>query len=270
MKTRLPLSLKMLLVVLICLLVLFTLAIGLRGGDPRLKVANDNYQLGEKAKTIDQRQLAFNRALDAYVGLEQDYQPIYGNGRLYYDIGNTYFQLGKYGWTILYYQRAKALMPREEMVQHNLALVQEKLALPHEGGPGIGGRVFFFHTFLSLPERLQLFSVLCLFSLFFASACIWSNQLWYFRGCVVSLVLTCIMLLSLGYTRYLAPIEATLVQSTELRRDAGEQFAKVGKLPLPAGTSLEVLSILPDGSWFKVLSPSGDLGYVPQEAIRLN
>ncbi len=264
-----PLSFKTLLIFFLCLLLLGGLALSFRGGDSRLKDAADNYQTGEKAKTVAQRKQAFNQALDLYVALEQDYQPQYGTGRLYYNIGNTYFQLGQYGWAILYYQRAKALMPRADRVQHNLAVVQDKLSLPHSDEKGLIGRVFFFHTYFSLPERLQLFAVFCLFTLFFYSAYLWSKHVWYLKSAVVAGSLMGIMLLSLGYTRYLAPLEATLVQSTELRRDAGEQFAKVTQQPLPTGMTLEVLSILPDGSWFKVLSPNGELGYVPQDAIRL-
>ena len=85
----------------------------------------------------------------------------------------------------------------------------------------------------------------------------------------MSLLISLMLLLSVGYTRYLSPLEGVVVRSVELRRDAGNQYAAVQIDPVPAGAVVEIVAFSPDGRWYKVLAPKGDLGYAPQEAIRL-
>jgi len=241
----------------------------LRHDDSRLSEADKSYSEGESTQTIYLRQKAFNHALDLYLALETEYQPRYGNGKLYYNIGNTFFQLGQYPWAVLYYERASYLQPRNEKVQRNLMRAQDKLQLSRPGTESVFAKVFFFHTYLSVPERLQIFAIVTLTAFFLSSAWIWYRNRWFKNGLILALVILFVMLMSLGYSRYLSPVEGVLVQSVNLRRDAGEQYAKAGKQPVPAGTTVEVLNVIPDGSWLKVITPAGDLGYVSQDAIRM-
>lgn len=260
---------KIPLVIAIILIIISLLTLMFRRGDSRLQEADSSYYQGEAAKTIDSRKTAFNHALELYLKLDNEYQPNFGNGKLDYNIANTYFQLRQYPWAILYYERARALMPREERVQSNLAITQDKLQLAHLESGNVFWSILFFHAYLSLPERLQFFSVVVLIALFSCSVWIWRPNLWVKRAAVVSLILLMLISLSLVYTRYLAPIEAIVVKSVELRRDAGAEYAKVTKEPIPAGTKLEVLKVSSNGKWLKVLTPKGDLGYVFNETIRL-
>jgi len=264
-----PRLLGIVMMLLIGLALLFLFVMGLRRGDARLQEADNSYLSGENAKTIAERQAAFNHALSLYLDLEKDYNPRFGTGKLSYNIGNAYYQLGEYAWSILYYQRAKALMPRDERVQRNLSAALKRLSLPNPSENGFFADIFSFRPYLSLPERLQLFFAFNILALMFCS--------WYFyrrsRGIKIvaafSLALMALMLLSLGYTRYFSPIQAVVVHSVDLRRDAGEHYAKVGKQPVAAGTNVEVLSESNDGKWLKVLAPSGEMGYAPQSDVRI-
>lgn len=251
----------------IVLIVLFSYAF--RTSDPRTDIADAEYKAGESAKTIAARENAFNKALESYMSLEQDYKPTYGTGWLYYNLGNTYFQLGEYGHAMLYYARAQALMPRSDHVQRNIDVTRKKLDISKKEEAGAFKKLFFFHTLLSLPERLQVFFVLSLISFVTLTAYLWIENAIYKKIAMLTAVLAGIMFLSLGYTYYLSPIEAILVKSVDLRRDAGEQYERVSKEPIPAGTEVEVLNIRPDGKWLKVSTVKGDMGYVPQESIGL-
>ena len=46
---------------------------------------------------------------------------------LYYNIGNSYFRLGKLGYAILYYEKALKLNPGDEDVQYNLRLANARI-----------------------------------------------------------------------------------------------------------------------------------------------
>jgi tetratricopeptide (TPR) repeat protein len=75
---------------------------------------NQRYQEGD-----------FDGALERYVrildeGLE--------SGELYYNIGNTYFKLGELGPAILYFERARRLMPGDDDLLANLELAQSLTA----------------------------------------------------------------------------------------------------------------------------------------------
>lgn len=262
-KISLPLTVFVLIILVVATLFL------IRQTDPRILDADKSYAAGESAATVSTRKQAFNSALEEYLDLEQDYNPQFGTGRLYYNIGNTYFQLEEYPLAVLYFLRAQALMPREEKVQQNLEITQDKLNLAKPAPANAFSNVFFFHSRLSLPERLQLFFGLSLFTLLFTSAFLWLNNRWIKNGIFLSLALTACMLLSLGYSRYISPIEAVIVRSTDLYRDAGKQYARANEQPLPAGSQVEVLDSQINGKWFKVRLANNDLGFIPDDAVRL-
>lgn len=237
--------------------------------EQQLNEAYKNYTDGESARTVGERKDAFNRALDLYTDLEKKNKPTYGNGKIYYDIANTYFQLEEYPWSILYYYRALNLMPGNDRVVNNLKIALTKVGLNTDIEPQIFEKIFFFHTTYSLPQRLRLFFLFGALALGLLSI-----HLWWPKRLLASLglfagVISSIFFLSILYTHYMAPIEAVIVQATTLHRDAGEQYAQVKKEPVTAGTKVEVLSTNQNGQWLKILTPDGVLGYVLNSQIRL-
>jgi tetratricopeptide (TPR) repeat protein len=234
-----------------------------------LQQAYASYQEGETATTIAKRKAAFNFALALYTQLERTYHPVFGDGKLYFNIGNTYFQLEEFPLAAYYYYRAKALMPRDERVQTNLSIAQAKMGITSiENWPFL--RVLLlFHTHLSLPERLQIFFVAGFLFLIVASVYIWRPQKWHKLAMKILGFICLVMLLSVGYTRYFAPIEAVLIRSTTLYRDAGEQYATVSTNPTLAGNKVTVLEVLKEGQWLKIISPTGEIGYVPNSTLRI-
>ena len=75
---------------------------------------NQRYQEGD-----------FNGALERYAQILDDGLE---SGELYYNIGNTYFKLGKLGPAILYYERARRLMPGNGDLLANLELARSLTA----------------------------------------------------------------------------------------------------------------------------------------------
>jgi len=234
-----------------------------------LKNAYTHYKAGEKGQTVLERKENFNLALQEYIKLENEYHPAFGNGKLYYNIANTYFQLGDYPWSILYYNRALALMPRNEDIPHNLEIALSKLNLSEPESNKTFRNLFFFHYMLSLPERLEIFFFSGVALLLLISAFIWNKKAWL-KYCIALIgTFWFIILLSLVYTRYFEPVKGVMVQASDLYRDAGKQYAKVIPKPISAGMKVKVLDTKDRGRWLKVVTPDGQLGYVPLEAIRI-
>ncbi len=63
----------------------------------------------------------FEDALASYLRLVE---AGFESGEVYYNIGNTYFKLGDLAQSILYYERARRLLPGDEDVQANLDLAR--------------------------------------------------------------------------------------------------------------------------------------------------
>jgi tetratricopeptide (TPR) repeat protein len=240
-----------------------------KGLQAQIDQAYQFYKKGETSETLIQRKDNFNAALKIYVQLENEYHPYAGTGKLYYNVGNAYFQLGEYPLAILYHYRALTLMPRNNEIKRNLAIAQEKLHLtPVDGNPTFHTLFFFYYDF-SPPEKFQLFFFLGLVLIFLLFAYVWYSKRWLRRGSIFVAFFCLILLFNLIYTRYFEPLEGVLVRATSLYRDAGRQYAKASNQPLSGGLKVQVLDVREDGQWLKVITPEGTLGYVPIESIRI-
>jgi tetratricopeptide (TPR) repeat protein len=228
----------------------------------QLSKAYASYTEGERATTIATRKEAFNSSLQFYSELEKSYSPKYGDGKLYFNIANCFFQLGEYPWAIYYYNEAHYLRPRDSRVTQNLEIAQKKQGIQVDKGASslIG---------LSLPERLQLFFIFSLLAFGFASIQIWSYGQFWKKLALVFSGLAVIVFLNLIYIHYLGDLQGILVDSASLHRDAGEQYAKVSEKPILAGNKVVVLDTKEHGEWLKVQTPDGELGFIQKNAIRI-
>src|SRR3989338_2888126 len=92
--------------------VLISLCASLAEGDEPADInkllyqANAHYEKGEYSRAIEE----YIRILDG--GLE--------SGNLYYNIGNSFLKLGKTGYAILCYERAKRCIPADSDLKSNL------------------------------------------------------------------------------------------------------------------------------------------------------
>ncbi|ADI37703.1 putative membrane protein [Waddlia chondrophila 2032/99] len=234
-----------------------------------LKKAYSGYVEGESAESLDEREKAFNQSLKNYIDLERDDQPEYGNGKLYFDIGNAYFQLGNYPFAVLYYYKALKLMPREDIVGRNLSTALNKLGIGEKKKETVFQNLFFFHFYLSVPERLQLFTLFAFAAFFLFSVFIWLRKELFKTVGKIAAFAAFLFFASFLYSHYLSPIEAVIVKSSDLYRDSGFQYAKVQEEPILSGNKVEVLDVIDQGAWLKIRLQGGELGYVPQEAVRI-
>lgn len=78
--------------------------------DEVMKKANEFYVKGQ-----------FKEAINIYESLI--HQGFEGTS-LYYNLGNSYYRIGKIGFAILYYEKALKLSPDDEDILHNLQLAQ--------------------------------------------------------------------------------------------------------------------------------------------------
>lgn len=237
-------------------------------GAQSLIEAQMSYLHAERTKVVSERKEGFNKSLELFLKLEKKYDPAHGNGKLYFDIGNNFFQLEEYPQALLYYYRAEELRPDDAKVKTHIALAQKKLGLENSAKPAAFGWLFYFHNHYSLPERLQQLAFFVILAFLLLSLYLWfSNRFLY----ICTLIIGCIAaleFLSVSYTYLFSAQEGVIIKSSLLYRDAGTQYAKVKPEPLAAGLKVKLHNAALAGKWIKIETDDGTVGYLPQETLR--
>lgn len=241
------------------LLFAFTLFSYILAQEPDLQEAELLYNSAKLEKDWQKKQKKTNEALAIYGELAEKYQPDFGDGKLYYNLANSFYELGEYPFALYYYNKAILLRPNDKQVLGNLQTVQEQIGQNKEKDTGS----------FSLPLALQLFTLFCILFFTFWSLFIWLPSQFAKYAAFASLFAALICLGGIFYSRYLSPIEAVAVHASFLYKGPGEQYGKASNQVLFSGSKVQVLSLAQEGKWLKVLSENNGLGYVPSEAVKL-
>lgn len=234
-----------------------------------LHAAQESYAAAINASDIIQREEALNKTLRIYASLEGEYHPIYGNGKLYNNIAETFFQLEQYPWAALYFYQARALMPRDHDVEQSLQNTLGKLNVSLGSQDSIFRKVFFFHYYFSLPEQLQILSGITVLLFCLASLYVWKNYR-FLKGLIAAvLLLWAVFFGSVIYAKYFEPLEGMIVNASMLYRGSSVLSPFVDPKPIMEGRKVEVLDVLEDGKWLKIRTPEGNLGFISSESIRI-
>jgi tetratricopeptide (TPR) repeat protein len=236
---------------------------------PMLEQISTDYEAALKTDSQSIRKSKFNAALQGLLNLEETHQPHLGNGKLYHNIGMTFFQLQEYPMAILYFTRAQGLRPRDETTAQHLAAAEKKAQLTiNHTESGIMGRLLWFYSAFSLPERMQLFvcfTVLVLLSVCFS---IWKPNAVADKISIICAFLSLLYLSTMGWDYYLAAQEGILITPSYLFKGPGEEFAKLSDEPTAAGQKLTLLDASMPNQWIKVQAPNGTIGYIPKKAFQ--
>ncbi|SCA64023.1 Uncharacterized protein SCG7086_BO_00040 [Chlamydiales bacterium SCGC AG-110-P3] len=230
----------------------------------RAEAALQYYREGEVATNLDQRENAFNEALAIYGELAEEFP----SGRVNFNLGNCYFQLGEYGWASLYYHRALKSLPRDEKVKQNLALAQGKLGLEGSSISSAFESILFFHYRLSSEERWGWFSLFAVMASLGFALFVWSKRRLYYLSATGFSLAAFAMLASLAASQFFGSIYGIMVHPAPLYRDAGTRYALVRQLPLPTGVRVKVLDVTQEGTWLQVTG-DGVVGFVEADHVRL-
>lgn len=233
-----------------------------------LHEAQMSYLSAEREPDLAKRQEGFNQSLKMLLELEKKYSPIFGNGKLYFDLGNNFFQLEEYPFALLNYYRARNLRPLDEKVQAHIELTKKKIGIPIEANPSAFEWLFFFHHHYSLPQRLQWLAGLNILFLALTSAFLWFSYRVFYYSAIITGAAGLLFFCSVTYSYAFTPLEAVITTSSLLYRDAGTHYAKVKPDPLISGSKVKILNASMGGKWLKIETQEGVVGYVPEDTLR--
>lgn len=233
-----------------------------------LSEANQYYEQGIKATRAIDRKIAFNRALLLYHHLEEKFQPNESSA-LYEALGDTYFQLEEYAWSIFYYYKGLELTPRSPRLEAELILAQKQLDLPQGREQSAVSKLLSFNHYLSYNERKVLFFMMGVVTIFAFLFFILVKKNGLKLVAYSTFGITALLFFNIIFTLYFTPIEAILVQPTGLFFDPKNPTEQLLPMPLSSGLKVYVIDVLENGTWLKIDDKAGKIGYVPSVTLRI-
>lgn len=243
--------------IVLVLIIIPALTIG-QSADSYFSEANTLYQDGRYAD-----------ALSVY---EEIITLGYESGAVYYNMGNCYYKLQEIGQSILYYERAMRLNPRDEDLRANLALAKLAVVDKIDSQPDF---ILFriIRTIVHLvPERILVGLVIgaYLFSMMFLIFWLVSRREGIRRFSIRMSVGVAVIFILLG---------ACLVgqlREKSTRIEAVIMAARVDAMSAPGGDGIEVFTlhegtkVLLDqvsGDWVEIILPDRKVGWVHREVL---
>ena len=191
------------------------------------------------------------------------------NAAVYYNLGNSFYQLKELPKAILYFEKALKLDPGNDKIQHNLKLAYDKSLTKIEES-----HEFFVFKFIHNFTReysAQTWSVIFLacFWISITSFLIYFNKKpgtasfhlrWGIYGLVISVLL--FFVAKDRYREQTSCLQAVILQpNTELKAEPVD--ASKTKQIIEAGNKVDLLD--KDANWYKVLLPNGKEGWIDEK-----
>jgi len=212
--------------------------------------ANQAYEKGE-----------FETAIQKYESLLQTIPP---TGSLYYNLGNCYFRLQKIGWAILYYERAKKLIPSDPDLDFNLRYARDQIE--DEIEKQTSNPMIFMLENVSLAELFWFFVIIN--TLFWLMLIIrrWHQSEWSYYVLVGLTIIWGLsaMSLSIRWFNDIKDVRGVVVASEVIVR-AGPEQNDTGLFKLHAGTIVQCER--KDSEWQLIQFTHDKRGWVKSEDV---
>ncbi len=225
--------------------------------DDWFEQANREYQRGD-----------FKEALEIYRRiLENGFE----SGPLYYNIGNCHYRLGHLGESILYYEKARRLIPEDEDLKANLAFTEAKTIDKITPLPsfwlleGVEGVVFL------LPRLLLWWLLIALYA---GAVAAWIARIlaegegvrvWSGRLALVLIVLGVFTAASLATRMFLSARREAVVLADTVKAFSEPGAGAVQVFILHEGTKVRLGQ--DSAGWVEIVLADGNVGWVRDDSL---
>jgi len=196
----------------------------------------------------------------------------YESGPLYYNLGNVYFKLGEIGKSILYYERAKKLLPRDKDLEFNINIanfyVVDKIKVPDQ-----------FVLFKIVADYKNYFSIdtlswtalifylltmiLLIIRIFFRRRTVQRTSNILLVPVIVILAAFSVILISRLYDQSSISEGVIMEQKIEVLSSPAEDATELFSLHEGVKVRIEDSS----GEWFKISLADGKVGWIDKSLI---
>ena len=189
------------------------------------------------------------------------------SGPLYYNLGNCYFKLGLLGKTILFYEKAKRLIPYDPELEFNYnyvySLLKDKITIPRSIW-----LVQQYRRFVQLFSFSQWlgFIIICWLLLMAAvtAAVSLSRGKRFLRNtaiCLLALLLLSSICATVRYQTAQRTAAVILAEEVSVRYGPGE--GEVEAFLLHEGCKTTIIK--DSGDWYQIQLPDGTSGWLPKD-----
>ncbi|HMA61573.1 MAG TPA: tetratricopeptide repeat protein [bacterium] len=218
-------------------------------------------------KLYDQKK--YEQAIDNYQKiLDQGYE----SGNLYYNLGNAFYKTGQIGNAILYYEKARSLLPDNENIEFNLRLarlkIQDKIDRPPEFVLFKWGREFIDNlssNSWALILSMSLFLVALAFAFLYLSSRAKLRSIFkpvLFLAMIVAVL--SIYPLYYQHTRETSG-DKGIILSEKVNTIAAPQKGSTTLFIIHEGTKVQILDR--DGQWVKIELLDGKQGWIHSDSL---
>jgi hypothetical protein len=225
-----------------------------------IEVALEKYGAAERTEVRSEKEELFNDALKIFLGFAKK-NP---SGKLFYNIGNTYFYLGDYGLAIAYYRKAEQLIPRDPLLRKNLAQAIDQADVHGYQIERPFEKIVCFQWCSPAERRLLLLGI-AIFCFFIFSLHIWFPFRLFQYVWVGSFALLLLLLFSFLWHQYFSLPDAVVVKASVLH--VAETASTGATFVLHPGEMVEVISVDPEKSWVRVKTSASMTGYLSGDTV---
>lgn len=212
--------------------------------------AQSYFEEGLHVKESEVKEEAFNRAAGALLSKEPK------SASFQAALGIILAELREFPFSIYYLKSALMKDPDNTVLQNQLVEVTKRAGIHFSPIP----KPYF------CPKFFIFFTALLLLSLLFLTV----TEKMIFLGILFLALIPFTFFGSIElYKHFFTPIQAVLIETSDLYERGEIGSSAVLKEPLPAGLTLLVIDSQLKGEWFQVLLENGAKGYLPSSAIRV-
>ena len=232
-----------------------------------LEQAHTFFHQANESRDDDEKKKLYAKALLRYETVSKEIV----NGKLYYNIGNTYFMQGDIGRAIANYRRAEQLIPDNNQLQQNLWLAQKKRQdiIPVKQEEKLLHTLFFWHYDLS--DKVQTVIFACAYVTFWLCAGLMLlTPLPIPRWLPASLLVVTMMFSTSLLAKRFGRQETSgviVAQKIIARQGDGLNYQPSFTAPLHAGTEFSLVE--QRGKWLHVELRDGRQCWLPTESSEL-
>ena len=219
--------------------------------------ANSLYEKREYEKALDE----YNEILES--GID--------SGPLYYNMGNTYFKMGKLGRAILYYAKARRLEPYDTDLKSNLNFARSLVATSTADVPRKNPVV----TFIKAPFRDFNFNAIALsaLALYLIFIALWIagiiNPIFWKKARLPFALISLLLIVNLGAFAIRYYDEKVLHHAIVVQKNIEAKYEPIDKSTtfyrLQEGEPVSVVKTRE--GWRQIKRIDGKIGWVRQEAV---
>jgi tetratricopeptide (TPR) repeat protein len=216
------------LIILILLLVLIIVPCGVKAKNDQS--AQEDFFEANRAYKNDQ----FQEAVDGYLKLIENG---FENGHIYYNLGNAYFRIGDLGRAILFFERARLLIPRDDDLIFNLSHARNQTVDDISDFRPLSLTDFLGLDSLNLYEAFFVFTIFNIFFFFILGTRLYKKAEWTYYLSIFLAIFICIGVCALALKWYeFTTDKRAVVLSDEVEVHAGPDIGDTVLFKIHEGT----------------------------------